>query len=118
MKKLMSFVFGVLSGMLPSKLMRKMTATVERDQYTRLFLKQIHNPHIRQNVQTAVSPRDAAIVVIQDAFELAGNGECHGKIEDIREERGLIIVDYSIFDKVGSVAYMPLPAAMRGLHVL
>ena len=74
---------------------------------TTIFLKQIHNPHIRNNVQNSESPRDAAIMVVQDALDLAGAGKIIGRITDILLEKGMYIVKYEIFGEEGSVSYMP-----------
>ena len=74
---------------------------------TSLFLKQIHNPHIRNNVQLSESPRDAAIMVVQDALEIAGAGKVIGRITDIAIEKGMYIVKYELFGKEGAISYMP-----------
>ena len=114
MKVLLQKALILLLGLIPGASIRREL----RDEYTRTFLKQIHNVHIRHNVQTAISPRDAAIVVVQDALELAGGGRVQGRIENVREEKGMIVVDYIVHDLAGSIAYMPFPAHMRGLHGL
>ena len=74
---------------------------------TAIFLKQIHNPHIRHNVQQSESPRDAAILVVQDALEIAGAGKIIGRITDIAVEKGMYIVKYEIFGNEGAISYMP-----------
>ena len=74
---------------------------------TSLFLKQIHNPHIRNNVQLSESPRDAAIMVVQDALEIAGAGKVIGRITDIAIEKGMYIVKYELFGEEGAISYMP-----------
>ena len=74
---------------------------------TSVFLKQIHNPHIRKNVQNSESPRDAAIHIVQDAFEIAGMGKQIGRIVDVELEKGMYIVKYELFNTVGAIAFMP-----------
>ena len=74
---------------------------------TSVFLKQIYNPLIRHNVQFSESPRDAAILVVQDALELAGKGKVIGRIKDVRLELGMYIVIYELFGEEGSISYAP-----------
>ena len=76
-------------------------------QATSVFLKQIHNPHIRKNVQHAESPRDAAILVVQDALEIAGAGKQIGRIKDVATQSGMWVVTFELFGKEGSISYAP-----------
>ena len=74
---------------------------------TRLFLQQVNNPYIRKNVQNSESPRDAAIIVVQDALEIAGAGKVVGRIVDIENKLGMFIVKYELFGIIGAISYMP-----------
>lgn len=91
LKKLFSSVFG------PSA----------KEEAMRVFLKQIHNPHIRSNVQNSESPRDAAIFVVQDAIEIAGAGKITGRILDVESHKGLYIVKYEFQGIEGAISFMP-----------
>lgn len=79
-----------------------------KDEARSVFHKQIYNPNIRNNVQTSESPRDAAILVVQDALEIAGAGKVVGKITDVSTRHGMYIVSYEILGHVGEISYMPL----------
>ena len=91
LKKLFSNVFG------PSA----------KDEAMRVFLQQIHNPHIRKNVQNSESPRDAAIFVVQDAIEIASGGKIAGRILDVDSHNGLYIVKYEFQGTEGAISFMP-----------
>ena len=91
LKKLFSSVFG------PSA----------KEEAMRVFLQQIHNPHIRNNVQNSESPRDAAIFVVQDAIEIAGAGKITGRILDVESHKGLYIVKYEFQGIEGAISFMP-----------
>lgn len=101
-------VLTVVFAMFTLKSLRKIAfGTSFQEESTRVFLTQIHNRYIRSNVQNSESPRDAAIMVVQDALELAGAGKIIGRITDIILEKGMYIVKYEIFGEKGSVSYMP-----------
>ena len=85
---------------------RKIMGNFQADA-TVIFLKQIHNPYIRKNVQHSESTRDAAILVVQDALEIAGAGKIIGRITDIVIEKGMYIVKYELFGEEGAISYMP-----------
>ena len=89
------------------KLFKNVFGPSPKEEALRIFLKQIHNPHIRGNVQNSESPRDAAIFVVQDAIEIAGAGKVIGRITDIAIEKGMYIVKYELFGKEGAISYMP-----------
>lgn len=78
-----------------------------KEEAMRVFLQQIHNPHIRNNVQNSESPRDAAIFVVQDAIEIAGGGKLTGRILDVETHKGLYIVKYEFHGIEGAISFMP-----------
>lgn len=107
MKKLAAVVIGFIAIFSMKKLGKKVFGPSFKEDSTRLFLKQIYNPNIRRNVQFAESPRDAAILVVQDALEIAGAGKQIGRITDVLEEKGMYVVKYELFGKEGAISYAP-----------
>ena len=107
MKKLVTIVIGFIAIFSIKKLSKKMFGPSFEDEATRTFIGQIYNRHIRDNVQNSESPRDAAILVVQDALEIAGAGKQIGRIKDIEEHNGKYIVKYELFGKEGAISYVP-----------
>ena len=89
------------------KLFKNVFGPSPKEESLRIFLKQIHNPHIRSNVQNSESPRDAAIFVVQDAIEIAGAGKITGRILDVESHKGLYIVKYEFQGIEGAISFMP-----------
>lgn len=89
------------------KLFKNAFGPSPKEEAMRIFLKQIHNPHIRSNVQNSESPRDAAIFVVQDAIEIASAGKISGRILDVELHKGLYIVKYEFQGTQGEISYMP-----------
>lgn len=94
------------------KLFKNVFGPSPKEEAMRVFLQQIHNPHIRNNVQNSESPRDAAIFVVQDAIEIAGAGKITGRILDVESHKGLYIVKYEFQGIEGAISFMP--NAFRG----
>lgn len=107
MKKVTAFIIAALSILSFKTTRKRLLGPSSKEEALRVFLGQIHNRHIRENIQYSESPRDAAILVVQDALEIAGGGKIVGRILDVVEHKGLYIVKYEFLGTEGAVSYMP-----------